>query len=61
MSEDLLRERKLAMMQLQQGKSMTEVSQNLDRSISWVSKWHQRFPRSETLNPQPRADAMREF
>jgi transposase InsO family protein len=43
MSEDLLRERKLAMMQLQQGKSMTEVSQNLDRSISWVSKWHQRF------------------
>ena len=43
MSEELLRERKLAMMQLQQGKTMTEVSHNLDRSIGWVSKWHQRF------------------
>lgn len=43
MGEELLRERKLAMIQLQQGKSMTEVSQNLGRSIGWVSKWHQRF------------------
>jgi transposase InsO family protein len=43
MSEELLRERKLAIIQLQQGKSMTEVSNNLGRSIGWVSKWYRRF------------------
>lgn len=43
MSEELLRERKLAIMQLEQGKKVTEVAQNLDRSVGWVSKWHQRY------------------
>jgi len=40
---ELLSERKLAIFQLQKGKTINEVAQSLDHSTSWVSKWHKRF------------------
>jgi len=43
MSTELLTERKVAIMQLKQGKRVEEVAQSLNRSTGWVSKWHQRF------------------
>ena len=43
MSTGLVKERQLAIVQLRQGKTMTEVANNLGRSIGWVSKWHHRF------------------
>ena len=42
-SSDLLAERRLAIFQLMQGKTIAEVAQSLNRSTSWVSKWHKRF------------------
>jgi transposase InsO family protein len=42
-TEALVRERKVAIMQLKQGKSEGEVAQNLGRSVGWVCKWQQRF------------------
>jgi transposase InsO family protein len=43
MKTDLFTERKLAVMQLRQGKTMTEVAKNLNRSLGWVSKWNRRY------------------
>jgi transposase InsO family protein len=43
MKTDLFTERKMAVMQLRQGKTMTETANNLDRSLGWVSKWNQRY------------------
>jgi transposase InsO family protein len=43
MKNDLFTERKIAVMQLKQGKTMTEVASNLNRSLGWVSKWKQRY------------------
>lgn len=43
MSTGLVKERQLAIMQLQYGKTMTEVANNLSRSIGWVSKWYHRY------------------
>lgn len=43
MSTELLTERKIAIMQLKQGKKVEEVAQSLNRSTGWVSKWRQRF------------------
>jgi len=42
-NSELLAERKLAIFQLRQGKTIIEVAQSLDHSTSWVSKWHKRF------------------
>jgi transposase InsO family protein len=43
MKTDLFMERKLAIMQLKQGKTTEEVAKSLNRSTGWVSKWKQRF------------------
>lgn len=43
MKTDLFTERKMAVMQLRQGKTMTEVATNLGHSLGWVSKWKQRY------------------
>jgi transposase InsO family protein len=43
MKTDLFTERKLAVMQLRQGKTMPQVANDLDRSLGWVSKWKQRY------------------
>jgi transposase InsO family protein len=43
MKTDLFTERKLAVMQLRQGKTMTEVARSLNRSLGWVSKWNRRY------------------
>lgn len=43
MKTDLFTERKLAVMQLRQGKTMVEVARSLNRSLGWVSKWKQRY------------------
>lgn len=57
MSTGLVKERQLAIMQLRQGKKMTEVAKNLDRSIGWVSKWHQRFAEEGWQGLQERSRA----
>ena len=36
-------ERKIAIFQLRQGKTMEEVAQMMGRSLYWVSKWHKRY------------------
>ena len=43
MTNDLFTERKIAIMQLRKGKTMTEVAKILNRSLGWVSKWKQRY------------------
>lgn len=43
MPKDLFAERKIAIMQLKQGKTMAEVAKCLNRSLGWVSKWQQRY------------------
>ena len=43
MFQNLLAERKLAVMQLKQGNTMTEVAENMNRSLGWVAKWNRRF------------------
>lgn len=43
MKTDLFTERKYAVMQLRNGKTMTEVANDLNRSLGWVSKWKQRY------------------
>lgn len=43
MKNDLFTERKIAVMQLRQGKTVTEVARNLNRSLGWVSKWKRRY------------------
>ena len=43
METDLFTERKLAVMQLKHGKTMTEVASSLNRSLGWVSKWNRRY------------------
>jgi len=45
MTETLFTERKLAIMQIKQGKTQKEVAHSLNRSTAWVAKWHQRFKR----------------
>lgn len=42
-TDELFRERKLAIMQLKQGKTEAEVAQNLGRCVGWVCKWQKRF------------------
>lgn len=46
MSQNLLAERKLAVMQLKQGKTMIEVAENMNRSLGWVAKWNRRFQKN---------------
>lgn len=46
MTTDLFTERKLAVMQLKQGRTIEEVAQSLNRSTGWVSKWQTRFEKS---------------
>ena len=41
--DESFRERKLAIMQLKQGKTEAEVAQNLGRCVGWVCKWQKRF------------------
>ncbi|MCC6601956.1 MAG: transposase [Anaerolineae bacterium] len=43
MKDKYLAERKLAVMQLRQGKTVTEVAQSLSRHPNWVRKWQKRF------------------
>lgn len=43
MKTDLFTERKMAVMQLRQGKTMSEVARNLNRSLGWVAKWKRRY------------------
>lgn len=43
MTDILLAERKLAVMQIKQGKTQKEVAQSLNRSSAWVAKCHKRF------------------
>lgn len=43
MEDQLIAERKLAIMQLKQGKTAKEVAANLGRHENWVSKWRNRF------------------
>lgn len=43
MKTDLFTERKFAVMQLLQGKTVEAVAQSLNRSNGWVSKWKHRF------------------
>lgn len=43
MEEQLIAERKSAIMQLKQGKTAKEVAANLGRHPNWVSKWRNRF------------------
>ncbi len=43
MKDKYLAERKLAVMQLRQGKTVTEVAQSLNRHPNWVRKWQKRF------------------
>jgi transposase len=45
MTDTLFAERKLAIMQIKQGKTQKEVAQNLNRSSAWVAKWYKRFKR----------------
>ena len=47
MSQNLLAERKLAVMQLKQGKTMIEVAENMNRSLGWVAKWNRRFQETD--------------
>lgn len=43
MNDNYLAERKLAVMQLRQGKTVAEVAQSLNRHPNWVRKWQKRF------------------
>lgn len=43
MTNDLVTERKIAIMQLRKGKTMAEVAKTLNRSLGWVCKWKQRY------------------
>lgn len=43
MTDTLFHERKIAIMQIKQGKTQKDVAQNLNRSSAWVAKWYQRF------------------
>lgn len=43
MNDKHLAERKLAVMQLRQGKTVAEVAQSLNRHPNWVRKWQKRF------------------
>jgi transposase len=43
MTETLFAERKLAIMQIKQGKTQEEVAKSLNRSPAWVAKWYKRF------------------
>lgn len=43
MTTDLFTERKIAVMQIHQGKTIKEVAHSLNRSTGWVSKWKHRF------------------
>jgi transposase len=45
MTETLFAERKLAIMQIKQGKTQKEVAQSLNHSTAWVAKWYKRFKR----------------
>lgn len=45
MTTDLFSERKFAVMQLLQGKTVAEVAQPMNRSTGWVSKWKGRYER----------------
>lgn len=57
MKKDLFTERKIAVMQLRQGKTTTEVAKNLNRSLGWVSKWKRRYAEESWtgLKDKPRA------
>jgi transposase InsO family protein len=43
MEDQLIAERKSAIMQLKQGKTVAEVALSLGRHKNWVCKWHKRF------------------
>jgi transposase len=43
MEDQLIAERKIAVMQLKQGKTVSEVASNLGRHKNWVCKWRKRF------------------
>jgi transposase InsO family protein len=43
MKDKYLAERKLAVMQLRQGKTVAEVAKSLNRHPNWVRKWQKRF------------------
>lgn len=43
MKDTLFAERKLAIMQIKQGKTQEEVAHSLNRSPAWVAKWYKRF------------------
>lgn len=45
MTDTLFTERKLAIMQIKQGKTQKEVAQSLNHSTAWVAKWYKRFKR----------------
>lgn len=59
MEDQLIAERKVAIMQLRHGKTVSEVALNLGRHRNWVCKWHKRFEeegwkglRSRSRTPQ---------
>ncbi len=43
MEDQLIAERKIAIMQLKQGKTVFEVAATVGRHKNWVCKWHRRF------------------
>lgn len=43
MTRDRLTERKAAIIQLQQGRTIEAVAESVNRSVGWVAKWKQRY------------------
>jgi transposase len=43
MRDELIGERKIAIMQLLKGKTQEEVAHSLNRSPRWVAKWYKRY------------------
>ncbi len=57
MTTTLFQERKLAIFQLKKGKKMEDVAENMNRSLSWVSKWNKRFQEKGWLGLQDQSRA----
>ena len=57
MKTDLFTERRMAVMQLRQGKTIIEVANDLGRSTGWVSKWKQRYEAGSWTGLKERARA----
>lgn len=63
MKDTLFAERKLAIMQIKQGKTQEEVAHSLNRSPAWVAKWYKRFKEKgwQGLKEASRAPKQQQF